>query len=67
MTLKPAAKVSDYPLELRLQEGHDYSYFFLASFYRRALTFVCNSLKSIVYYTLSRLRNSTNHMVKIEC
>jgi S-formylglutathione hydrolase len=34
-----AAKSSDYPLELRLQEGYDHSYFFIASFIEDHLKF----------------------------
>jgi S-formylglutathione hydrolase len=37
--LTAAAKVSDYPLELRLQEGYDHSYYFIASFIEEHLRF----------------------------
>jgi S-formylglutathione hydrolase len=37
--LQAAAEVSGYPLELRLQEGHDHSYFFVASFIEDHLRF----------------------------
>ena len=38
-TLEAAAKASGYPLELRLQEGYDHSYFFIASFIEDHLRF----------------------------
>ena len=38
-TLDAAAKNSGYPLELRLQEGYDHSYFFIASFIEEHLRF----------------------------
>ena len=37
--LEAAAKISAYPLELRLQEGYDHSYFFIASFIEDHLRF----------------------------
>jgi S-formylglutathione hydrolase len=37
--LEAAAKMSAYPLELRLQEGYDHSYFFIASFIEDHLRF----------------------------
>lgn len=37
--LKAAAAVSEYPLELRLQEGYDHSYYFIASFIEDHLRF----------------------------
>jgi S-formylglutathione hydrolase len=37
--LTAAAKLSDYPLELRLQVGYDHSYFFIASFIEDHLKF----------------------------
>ncbi|WP_281646570.1 S-formylglutathione hydrolase [Parendozoicomonas sp. Alg238-R29] len=37
--LKQAAKVSGYPLELRMQEGYDHSYYFIASFIDEHLRF----------------------------
>ena len=37
--LSAAAKVSGYPLELRMQEGYDHSYFFIASFIEDHLRF----------------------------
>ena len=43
--LEAAAKVSAYPLELRLQEGYDHSYFFIASFIEDHLRFHAANLK----------------------
>ena len=43
--LEAAAKVSTYPLELRLQEGYDHSYFFIASFIEDHLRFHAANLK----------------------
>jgi S-formylglutathione hydrolase len=37
--LEAAAKVSGYPLELRLHEGYDHSYYFIASFIEEQLRF----------------------------
>ncbi len=37
--LEAAAKVSGYPLELRLHEGYDHSYYFIASFIEAHLRF----------------------------
>lgn len=37
--LEAAAKLSQYPLELRMQEGYDHSYFFIASFIEDHLRF----------------------------
>lgn len=37
--LKAAAKISGYPLELRLHEGYDHSYYFIASFIEAHLRF----------------------------
>ena len=44
-TLEAAAKVSGYPLQLRLQEGYDHSYFFIASFIEDHLRFHAANLK----------------------
>ena len=38
-TLEAAAKQSDYPLTLRMQEGYDHSYYFIASFIDEHLRF----------------------------
>lgn len=38
-TLEAAARASGYPLELRVQEGYDHSYFFIASFIEDHLRF----------------------------
>ncbi len=43
--LESAAKVSDYPLELRLHEGYDHSYFFIASFIEEHLRFHAGHFK----------------------
>jgi len=43
--LEAAAKVSAYPLELRMQEGYDHSYFFIASFIEDHLRFHAANLK----------------------
>ena len=45
-TLEAAAKVSGYPLELRMQEGYDHSYFFIASFIEDHLRFHAANLKA---------------------
>ncbi|MCF2949106.1 S-formylglutathione hydrolase [Paraglaciecola aquimarina] len=37
--LEAAAKVSDYPLELKLHQGYDHSYYFIASFIEDHLSF----------------------------
>ena len=42
--LSVAAKKSDYPLELRKQEGYDHSYYFIASFIEDHLRFHAASL-----------------------
>ena len=44
--LEAAAKVSGYPLELRMQEGYDHSYFFIASFIEDHLRFHAENLKA---------------------
>jgi len=44
--LEAAAKVSGYPLELRMQEGYDHSYFFIASFIEDHLRFHAANLKA---------------------
>ena len=44
-TLTAAAKASGYPLELRLQEGYDHSYFFIESFIEDHLRFHADNLK----------------------
>jgi S-formylglutathione hydrolase len=44
-TLEAAAKVSRYPLQLRLQDGYDHSYFFIASFIEDHLRFHAANLK----------------------
>lgn len=38
-SLEHAAKVSDYPLQLNMQEGYDHSYFFISSFIEQHLEF----------------------------
>jgi S-formylglutathione hydrolase len=43
--LEAAAKASGYPLELRMQEGYDHSYFFIASFIEDHLRFHAANLK----------------------
>jgi len=43
--LEAAAALSGYPLELRLQEGYDHSYFFIASFIEDHLRFHAVNLK----------------------
>jgi S-formylglutathione hydrolase len=45
--LEAAAKISAYPLELRLHEGYDHSYFFIASFIEDHLRFHAMNLKGI--------------------
>lgn len=42
--LEAAAKVSDYPLELRRHEGYDHSYYFIASFIEDHLRFHADHL-----------------------
>jgi S-formylglutathione hydrolase len=37
--LDAAAKISDYPLQLNMQEGYDHSYFFISSFIEQHLEF----------------------------
>ncbi|MBA34699.1 MAG: S-formylglutathione hydrolase [Oleispira sp.] len=37
--LEAAAKISDYPLQLNMQEGYDHSYFFISSFIDQHLEF----------------------------
>lgn len=44
--LEAAAKESGYPLELRMQEGYDHSYFFIASFIEDHLRFHAENLKA---------------------
>lgn len=44
--LEGAAKLSGYPLELRMQEGYDHSYFFIASFIEDHLRFHAANLKA---------------------
>jgi len=43
--LLKSAEVSGYPLELRIQEGYDHSYFFVASFIEDHLRFHAENLK----------------------
>ncbi len=43
--LEAAAKTSDYPLELRRQQGYDHSYYFIASFIEDHLRFHADYLK----------------------
>lgn len=43
--LERAAKSNGYPLELRMQEGYDHSYFFIASFIEDHLRFHAENLK----------------------
>jgi S-formylglutathione hydrolase len=43
--LEAAAKESGYPLELRMHEGYDHSYFFIASFIEDHLRFHAANLK----------------------
>ena len=40
--LKKSAKVSDYPLEIRYQEGYDHSYYFIATFIENHLRFLAS-------------------------
>lgn len=42
--LEKAAKVSNYPLQLRRQEGYDHSYYFIASFIEDHLRFLAQHL-----------------------
>jgi len=42
--LLEACKRADYPLELRLQEGYDHSYFFMASFMAEHIEFHARAL-----------------------
>lgn len=44
-TLERAAKSNGYPLQLRMQEGYDHSYFFIASFIEDHLRFHAENLK----------------------
>jgi len=44
--LEAAAKVNNYPLELRLHEGYDHSYYFIASFIEDHLRFHANYLNA---------------------
>jgi S-formylglutathione hydrolase len=44
--LLKAAEVSGHPLELRMQQGYDHSYFFVASFIEDHLRFHAQNLKS---------------------
>jgi S-formylglutathione hydrolase len=39
-TLQAAAEISNYPLQLRMQEGYDHSYYFIASFIEEHLRFL---------------------------
>ncbi|ELR65234.1 S-formylglutathione hydrolase [Photobacterium marinum] len=43
--LEAAAKKNNYPLELRMQEGYDHSYYFIASFIEHHLRFHAGYLK----------------------
>lgn len=43
--LEAAAKLSDYPLELRCHEGYDHSYYFIASFIEEHLRFHATHLQ----------------------
>ena len=43
--LEAAARQSGYPLELRMQEGYDHSYFFIASFIEDHLRFHAAQMK----------------------
>ncbi|UZE94547.1 S-formylglutathione hydrolase [Alkalimarinus alittae] len=43
--LEAAAKASDYPLEVRLHEGYDHSYYFIASFIEDHLRFHADHLQ----------------------
>ena len=45
--LEAAAKESGYPLELRMQEGYDHSYFFIASVIEDHLRFHAANLKVV--------------------
>ncbi len=42
--LSDACKTADYPLELRMQEGYDHSYFFIASFIEDHIRFHCEQI-----------------------
>lgn len=44
-TLQAAAAQNDYPLELRMQEGYDHSYYFIASFIESHLRFHAQHLQ----------------------
>ncbi|MGF1716879.1 S-formylglutathione hydrolase [Photobacterium chitinilyticum] len=44
--LQAAAKQSSYPLELRMQEGYDHSYYFIASFIEDHLRFHASHFKA---------------------
>lgn len=44
-TIEAAASVSGYPIDLRLQEGYDHSYYFIASFIEEHLRFHAAHLK----------------------
>ncbi len=44
--LQAAAKLSGYPLELRMQEGYDHSYYFIASFIEDHLRFHASHFKA---------------------
>lgn len=44
--LQAAAKLSGYPLELRMQEGYDHSYYFIASFIEDHLRFHASHFES---------------------
>ena len=45
-TLEAASKVSSYPLELRIHEGYDHSYYFIATFIEEHLRFHARHLTS---------------------
>lgn len=44
--LEAAAKANDYPLDIRLHEGYDHSYYFIASFIEDHLRFHASYLKA---------------------
>jgi S-formylglutathione hydrolase len=45
-TLEAAAKAANYPVTIRLQEGYDHSYFFIATFMDDHLKFHAEHLKA---------------------
>jgi S-formylglutathione hydrolase len=43
--LEAAAKAADYPMTIRMQEGYDHSYFFIATFMEDHVRFHAQHLK----------------------